>query len=118
LYPEPGMDRDPSTPWPYWPLKLMNSHAHEEGGEREWSVSVTGFSGDGGRVAHLHAVRVEVERVAGRRSKVTPISGTEFDFPVDLVLLAIGFTGPTPEGLVASGDFELDERGNFAVDRN
>jgi glutamate synthase (NADPH) small chain len=117
LYPEPGLDRDASTPWPYWPLKLMNSHAHEEGGEREWSVIVKGFSGEGGRVTALHAVRVEVERVGGRRSRVTPIPGTDFTFDVDLVLLAIGFMGPTLGGLVESSGIELDPRGNLAGDR-
>jgi glutamate synthase (NADPH) small chain len=116
LYPEPGLDRDPSTPWPYWPLRLMDSHAHEEGGEREWSVIVTGFSGEHGRVQKLHAIRVEVERVAGQRSRVRPIPGTEFEFDVDLVLLAIGFVGPTPEGLLASSGLELDARGNLAGD--
>jgi len=111
LYPEPGMDRDPSTPWPYWPLKLMDSHAHEEGGEREWSVIVTGFSGEGGRLARLHAVRVEVERIPGQRSRIQPIPGSEFDFEVDVVLLAIGFLGVQPGGLRQQSGLETTATG-------
>lgn len=118
LYPEPGRERDPSTPWPYWPLKLMDSHAHEEGGEREWSVIVTGFSGRDGRVERLHAVRVEVDRATGQRSKVTPIVGTEFTFEVDLVLLAIGFAGPRWPEISHSTVIARDASGNLATDRS
>ncbi|MEX2584619.1 MAG: glutamate synthase subunit beta [Gemmatimonadota bacterium] len=117
LYPEPGEERDEATPWPYWPLKLMESHAHEEGGEREWSVVVTGFSGDArGRVAKLHAVRVEVERVPGTRSRIVPIPGTEFEVEVDLVLLAIGFVGPNRSAMIDSSELALDARGNLFAD--
>ncbi|MQA88610.1 MAG: glutamate synthase small subunit [Gemmatimonas sp.] len=116
LYPEPGLDRDEATPWPYWPLKLMDSHAHEEGGEREWSVIVTGLSGTDGRVKKLHAIRVEVERVPGARSELTPLPGTEFEFDVDLVLVAIGFVGPTRDDLVDTAGLNVDPRGNLAVD--
>jgi glutamate synthase (NADPH) small chain len=116
LYPEPGAERDASTPWPYWPLKLMHSHAHEEGGDREWSVVVTGFSGENGRVSRLHATRVEVERIPGQRSRVTPIPGTEFDFGVDLVLIAIGFAGTIQEGLVEASGLPRDELGNLSAD--
>jgi glutamate synthase (NADPH/NADH) small chain len=115
LYPEPGAERDPTTPWPYWPLKLMSSHAHEEGGEREWSVIVTGFSGVDGRVTTLHAVRVQVDRVPGQRARISPLPGTEFTFDVDLVLLAIGFAGPTRAGLLESAGLALDSRGNLAA---
>jgi glutamate synthase (NADPH) small chain len=118
LYPQPGAERDPTTPWPEWPLQLMDSHAHEEGGEREWGVIVTGFSGDEGHVRKLHAVRVEVERVPGQRSRVTPVPGTEFSFDVDLVLLAIGFVGPDRRGAVESFGVELDARGNIAAGRD
>jgi glutamate synthase (NADPH) small chain len=115
LYPEPLAERDPSTPWPLWPLKLMDSHAHEEGGDREWSVVVTGFSGDNGTVSRLHAVRVEVERIPGERSRVVPMEGTEFEFEVDLVLLAIGFEGPSRQGLIDSFGLQVDARGNIAA---
>jgi glutamate synthase (NADPH) small chain len=117
LYPQPGEERDESTPWPYWPLKLMDSHAHEEGGDREWGVVVTGFSGKNGQLTRLHAVRVEVERVPGQRSRVTPVPGTEFDFEVDLALLAIGFTGPVRDGLVEASGLDLDRHGNLAADQ-
>jgi glutamate synthase (NADPH) small chain len=117
LYPQPGEERDPSTPWPYWPLKMMDSHAHEEGGEREWSVIVTGFSGENGVLKQLHAVRVEVERVPGQRSRINPVPGTEFSFEVDLVLLAIGFTGPVREGLVDTFGLEVNALGTLTANR-
>jgi len=114
LYPQPGVERDSSTPWPEWPLKLIDSHAHEEGGDREWGVVVTGFSGENGSVTKLHAVRVHVERIAGqKRARLTPLAGTEFEFDVDLVLLAIGFEGPSRNTLLETSGVELDARGNL-----
>ena len=110
LLPEPTKERDPSTPWPYWPLKLMNSHAHEEGGEREWNVIVKGFSGENGRLTKLHAVRVEMTGFM----QFEEIPGTEFEFEVDLAIFAIGFMGPKHDGLINEGRVPVDGRGNIA----
>ena len=93
LLPEPPPNRDASTPWPFWPMQLRTSHAHEEGCDRQWSVSTTRFSGHDGQVTKLHAHQVSLDG-----GKFTPIPGTEFEMDVDLVLLAMGFTGPVKTG--------------------
>lgn len=113
ILPMPPNDRAPNTPWPLWPLQLRVESSHEEGGLRDWSVGTTHFSGDAqGNVKQLHAVRV------GAPPKFEPIPGSEFVLDVDLVLLAMGFTGPVREGLVADLGVSLDRRGNVATDEN
>jgi glutamate synthase (NADPH/NADH) small chain len=91
-------------------MKLRSSHAHEEGCEREWSVATTALSGERGRVRALHAVRLEARPGAGGRSEIAPVAGTEFVMEVDLVLLAMGFTGPTDPQLLASLGVDRDAR--------
>lgn len=113
LLPEPPPQRADSTPWPLWPMQLRSSHAHEEGCDRQWSVSTTQFSGDNGHVSALHAHRVSFEG-----GTFIPVPGTEFEMGVDLVLLAMGFTGPVKNGLLDSLGVEYDARGNVAVDGN
>jgi len=113
LLPEPPSQRADSTPWPLWPMQLRTSHAHEEGCDRQWSVSTTKFSGDNGRVGNLHAHHVSFDG-----GTFIPVPGTEFEMEVDLVLLAMGFTGPVKNGLLDSLGVEYDARGNVVVDRN
>ena len=113
LLPEPPPDRADSTPWPLWPMQLRTSHAHEEGCDRQWSVSTTKFSGHDGHVTKLHA-----HRVAFENGKFTPVPGTEFEMDADLVLLAMGFTGPVKTGLLDRLGVRYDARGNVAVDEN
>lgn len=113
LLPEPPPTRAASTPWPLWPMQLRTSHAHEEGCDRQWSISTTRFSGQGGRVEQLHATRVKFEN-----GTFTPIPGTEMVLPVDLVLLAMGFVGPVKAGLLDSLGVQYDQRGNIMVDEN
>ena len=110
LLPQPPADRSEATPWPMWPMQLRTSHAHDEGCEREWSVSTTAFSGIGGRVRHLHAVRVASETRDGRTTFV-PVAGSEFLIAADLVLLAMGFTGPRRDALLGQLGVELTENG-------
>jgi glutamate synthase (NADPH/NADH) small chain len=85
---KPPLARDAGRPWPLLPMTLTTSPAHEEGGRRRWNVATTGLSGRDGRVEWLHGVELRQE---GGRLK--PLPGSEFTLPVDLVLLAIGFTG-------------------------
>ena len=113
LLPEPPPQRASSTPWPLWPMQLRTSHAHEEGCDRQWSVSTTKFSGRNGQVTKLHA-----HRVAFENGKFAPVPGTEFEMDVDLVLLAMGFTGPVKNGLLDSLGVKYDARGNVAADEN
>ena len=107
IMPRPPEQRAESTPWPMWPLQLRTETSHEEGGNREWSVATTRFEGDAqGRVERLHAVRV------GPPPAFEPVEGTEFSIEVDLVLLAMGFTGPVRGGMIEQLGVELDARGN------
>lgn len=113
IMPKPPEQRAPSTPWPLWPLMLRQESSHEEGGIREWSVATTRFEGDGnGHVKRLHAVRV------GPPPDFKPLPGTEFSMEVDLVLLAMGFTGPSKSGLLDELGVMLDGRGNVSTDTN
>src|SRR5580698_5807072 len=92
LLPKPPDERSPETPWPLWPMQLRVESSHEEGGLRDWSVNTVKFSGDAsGNVTQLHATRITPE--------FTAIPGTEFTLDADLVLLAMGFTGPAKNGL-------------------
>ncbi len=113
LLPEPPPSRADSTPWPLWPMQLRTSHAHEEGCDRRWSVSTTKFSGHDGHVTKLHAQQVQFEN-----GKLSPIAGTEFDMDVDLVLLAMGFTGPIKHGLLDALEVKYNARGSVSVDEN
>jgi glutamate synthase (NADPH/NADH) small chain len=114
IMPRPPDHRHESTPWPLWPLQFRTSSAHEEGGERVFSVNTERFLGDEhGRVRALRAH--EVRMVDGRFEKV---EGTDFELPCELVLLAMGFVGPQREGLLSELGVELTERGNVRRDAN
>ena len=112
LMPKPPDERSPQTPWPLWPMQLRVESSHEEGGLRDWSVSTVRFSGDeDGNVRKLHGVRV------GAPPKFETIANSEFEMDVDLVLLAMGFTGPVRGGLLDALGVALDARGNVATDQ-
>jgi glutamate synthase (NADPH/NADH) small chain len=114
ILPRPPETRDASTPWPMWPLMLRTSSAHEEGGERLFSVNTERFLDDGnGRVRAL--LLHEVRMVNGRFEKV---EGSDIELPADLVLLAMGFTGAERGPLVEDLGVSFDARGNVARDGN
>jgi glutamate synthase (NADPH/NADH) small chain len=113
IMPCPPADRSPNTPWPLWPLQLRTESAHEEGGLRDWSLNTAHFTGDeNGHVRQLHAVRV------GPPPHFATISGSEVAIEADLVLLAMGFTGPVRNGLIEQLGVALDKRGNVATSAN
>jgi glutamate synthase (NADPH/NADH) small chain len=113
IMPMPPEDRHPSTPWPLWPLQLRTESAHEEGGLRDWALGTTKFVGDSkGNVKELHGVRV------GPPPKFEPMPGTDVVIDADLVLLALGFTGPVKKGMIEQFGVELDSRGNIATKGN
>ena len=113
IMPMPPEARSESTPWPLWPLQMRIESAHEEGGTREWSMNTVQLTGDAdGNVRQLHGVRV------GHPSKFEPIAGSEFTLEADLVLLAMGFTGPVRNGLISELALELDSRGNVKTGGN
>lgn len=118
IMPKPPNERDETMPWPHYPMILRTSAAHEEGGQRDWSIHTTHFSGENGNVAQLHGVRVEWGQTdtTGRR-KMEPVPGSEFAIDADMVLLALGFVHPQQEGLLADLGVELDGRGNVKTNR-
>ena len=95
---------------------MRTSSAHEEGGERLFSVGTTELVDNGsGAVGALRLVRVEPGTVNGRPGFV-PVPGSAFELEADLVLLAMGFYGPEVSGAVAELELALNARGNVAVD--
>ncbi len=119
LLPKPPEGRPDNQPWPYWPMRLRTSSSHDEGVHREWSINTKKFVGENGRVTKLITTHIEFEPDPnGGRPKIKEIPGTEKEWPADLVLLALGFTGPEPGGIVEHLGVELDARGNIKTDDN
>ena len=117
LLSEPPAERREDNPWPLWPLILRTSSSQEEGGIRDYDVLTTHFSGSGGNVEKLHAVRIEWGAPdASGRPAMNRVEGSEFEIDVDLVLLAMGFVHPQREGLLEQLGVELDARGNVRTD--
>ena len=118
IMPRPPDERPDADPWPTWPMIYRVSSAHEEGGERDYAINTTEFIGDGeGNLAALATVRVEQSFQDGRM-RFDPIPGTEEEIGADLVLLAMGFTGPERGPLIEQFGVELDARGNVARDED
>jgi glutamate synthase (NADPH/NADH) small chain len=112
IMPRPPDERAPDNPWPQWSLIMRTSSAHEEGGERVYQVNTERFVGDDdGNVKAL--LLHEVELIDGRFTK---IEGTDRELPADLVLLAMGFTGPEKAPWLDQLGVEFDQRGNVARD--
>ncbi|GAA3549295.1 glutamate synthase subunit beta [Amycolatopsis ultiminotia] len=110
IMPKPPESRSDAHPWPTYPMIYRVSSAHEEGGERLYSVNTQQFlSDDNGRVRALQLVEVRNED-----GKFVPVEGTERELPAQLVLLAMGFVGPQREGLLTELGVDLDQRGNVA----
>jgi glutamate synthase (NADPH/NADH) small chain len=110
IMPRPPEVRADSNPWPQWSLVFRTSSAHEEGGERVFSVNTDRFVGNAdGSVRAL--VLNEVENVDG---KFVTVPGTERELCADLVLLALGFIGPEKKAWIEQLGVELDPRGNIA----
>ena len=103
----PPEERATSTPWPTYPLMYRVASAHEEGGERVFSVNTERFVGENGKVTALEACEVEFK--AGKFEK---IEGSEFTLEADLVLLAMGFVGPDKGGLLTDLGVDFNQRGN------
>ena len=114
IMPRPTDERPSTQPWPMYPMIYRVSSAHEEAGERLYSISTENFVGHGdGKLAALKIV--ETKFVSGKFEK---IPGTEREIPADLVFLAMGFTGPEQNELISSLNVEIDQRGNIARDEN
>ena len=111
--PRPPEGRPVGQPWPYWPMRLRTSTSHEEGCDRRWSVLTKRFEGSRGRVEALLTVDIDYKKAAHHRTQMVEIPGSEKKWPADLVLLAIGFSGPEKMDVVAELGLTLDERGNI-----
>ena len=109
IMPRPPEQRADSTPWPTYPLMFRVSSAHEEGGERVFSVNTERFSGSDGRVTGLRA-----HEVVMKGGKFEKVEGSDFELGADLVLLAMGFVGPERSALLNDLGVELTDRGNVA----
>jgi glutamate synthase (NADPH) small chain len=107
-YPAPTTDhaRD-YVPWPEAPRRVLHTYAMDEGGDRRWTQTAGSIEGRDG-----HAVAVRGSAV-GPRPEVQPVPGSEFELPADLVLIAIGFSGPERPGPIEQLGLELDRRGNI-----
>jgi len=115
IMPTPPEKRTEGMPWPTYPMVYRVSSAHEEGGERLYSVNTTEFvADDEGKLAAIRIVEVSRD-VEGR---FVPVEGTEKELPAQLVLLAMGFVGPEKGKLLSDLGVELDQRGNVARDQS
>ena len=118
IMPPPPDARAEANPWPTWPVIMRTASAHEEGGDRLYSITSAEFLGndDGGvRAIAVH----DVEMVNGPTGpSFEPVPGSEREIPADLVFLAMGFTGPEVTSVVAELGLDLDQRGNVASDES
>jgi glutamate synthase (NADPH/NADH) small chain len=115
IMPQPPLRENKALTWPNWPLKLRTSSSQEEGAEREFSVVTTELVGAGGAVSAIRCARAEMAAAADGRLVVQPVPGTEFEIKADLVLLAMGFTGPRREGAVVDSGVALTPQGNVGA---
>jgi len=112
--PRPTEERPSNQPWPTYPMIYRVSSAHEESGERLYAVSTQEFMKDSqGKLTGLKLV--ETKFVDG---KFEQVAGSEKIIPADLVLLALGFTGPERSEMLSQLEVELDERGNIKRDKD
>ncbi|QHI69367.1 glutamate synthase subunit beta [Tichowtungia aerotolerans] len=121
LFPQPPKDRPAHQPWPYWPMKLRTSSSHREAEHdpRNYCILTKEFIGKDGHVTGVKTVNVEFnrERKTGNAT-MDEVPGSEKIWDADLVLLAMGFTGPEPDNAIQALGIELDERGNIKTTGN
>jgi glutamate synthase (NADPH) small chain len=106
LMPQPPEKENKSLVWPNWPLKMRTSSSHEEGADRDWSITTKELIGENGKLTALKGARVE-----WKDGKMVEVPGSEFTIKADLVFLAMGFVSPVQKVLDAFG-VEKDNRGN------
>ena len=116
LLPMPARERLANNPWPQWPLIFRSSSSQDEGGERIFGLMTQRLSGEDGQLTALHAVQVELGRGPKGVLQFTEVPGSEVSYPVDMVVLAMGFVGPETAPLATQLGLELDARGSIRVD--
>jgi len=115
LMPAPPEQRAADNPWPQWPMVFRTSSSQEEGGERAFGLLTKELSGIDDKLVSLSAVQVELERQGGA-PRLVEVPGSEVSFEVDMLILALGFTGPDTTALASELGVALDARGNVQVD--
>jgi len=108
---KPPEKEDKALTWPNWPMKLRTSSSHEEGVDRDWAVLTKEVVGENGTVTGLKCVRADWSDGVPKE-----VPGSEFVLPADLILLAMGFVGPTKSGMIAQSGVRLTDRGNVEAD--
>ena len=112
---KPPTDRNEENPWPYWPFTLKTSSSHEEGVEREWSILTKGFISDSdNNLIGLETVNVKFD---SDKKEFIEIPGSTKTWDCDLVILALGFTGPETD-LPNKFNLEINKRGNINSNSN
>ncbi|XWN28854.1 MAG: glutamate synthase subunit beta [Devosia sp.] len=105
IRPMPPIRENKDIVWPYWPTKFRTSSSQAEGADREFAAATLEIVGKRGRATHVRCARVDEKR--------KPLPGTEFDVRADLILIAIGFSGPILDTYVQAYEFDLDARTNL-----
>lgn len=113
ILPRPPEKENPETPWPEHPRIYRRNPSHEEGGDIMWSVATKKFSGTGGYVSALECVEVQWQKDSSGRLSFTEKEGSAFTVEADLVILAMGFTGPGNTDFLDDLGLERDPRGNI-----
>ena len=115
IMPQPPERENKQLTWPDWPLKMRTSSSQEEGCDRDFAVATKRATGKDGRISALECVRLEWVAGEDGRMRMQEVAGSDFTLKADLVLLAMGFTGPRVTGLLESAGVEIDPRGNVAA---
>lgn len=116
IMPMPPADKNPDTPWPFYPNILKTSSSHQEGCERRWSLNTNKFVGKNGQLTEVLVEEVEWTKDETGRWNMK-LTGKTDVIKADLVFLALGFIHPVHEGLLTELGVEFDGRGNVAIDK-
>ena len=114
--PQPPNTRPIHNPWPDWPMTLMKSTSHEEGGKQEFSIATKAFEGSDGKLERLRAIKVELAFDEHGQRHFIEVPDSEFTIETELVLIAAGFSGPVQNGLVRDLGLKLTKRHTIWVD--
>jgi glutamate synthase (NADPH/NADH) small chain len=105
IMPMPPEQENKALSWPHWPLKLRVSSSQAEGAKVEYSISTTGFAGSDGKVEKLLYTRVD--------DNLKPVAGREGGLQAELVLFAMGFSGPVESDVIKELGLAVVPRGRF-----
>jgi len=116
ITPRPSEERPGDQPWPYYPMRLRTSTSHEEGGDRQWDILTKAFIGWEGHVRNLSTVNINMVPRDDGPPRIEEIPGTEREWAADLVLIAVGYSGPEHANIAEQLDLDLNPSGTIATD--